>query len=227
MAIGATAPQAHRRARQRLELRLRFDVEAEDVFLEPEVHLAQRLADAGKDDPLARHARRPRPPQFPLADDVHSGAEPRQRRQHRLIRIGLHRVEKKRVLAGERVAERVEMLLDRRVRIAIEGRSDGFGDRRQSDVLGVKSAVAIGEGRHAVDGLFQQEIEEEWLIRRFDRRDRRLAQRAQAIRVRRLRRRIGVGRRLERAISAASRNEKREQGCERQQAPAPGEMIRE
>src|SRR4029077_6641218 len=37
---------------------------------------------------------------------------------------------------------------NRRARIAIEGRPDSFSDRRQSDVLGVKSAVAIGEGTH-------------------------------------------------------------------------------
>ncbi len=167
---------ACRRARQRLEFRLQFDVEAEDVLIEPEVHLVQRLADPGKDDALAGYARRPRPPQFPFADDVHASAELRQRRQHRLIRIGLHRIEDKRVLPGEGVAERLEMLLDRRARIAIEGRSYGFGDGRQRDALGVKVAVAIGEGRHGVDGLFQQEIEEKRLIRRFNRRDGRFAQ---------------------------------------------------
>ena len=40
-----------------------------------------------------------------------------------------------------------------RARIAIEGRPDRFGDRRQGDVLGVKSAVAIGEGTHSLGWL--------------------------------------------------------------------------
>ena len=40
-------------------------------------------------------------------------------------------------------------------------------------------------------------------------------------------RRIGVGRGLERAISAASREQKREQGGERHEARAPGERMRE
>ena len=123
------------------------------------------------------------------------------------------------VLAGERAPKRLETPLDRGARIAIEGRADGFRDRRQSDVFGVKGAVAIGEGAHS-SGLFQHEIEEERLFRRHDRGDRRLGQRG---RIRRvgiggLGRRVGVGRRLQWPISAASRKTKREQDGERLQA---------
>ena len=75
MAIGATSPRLDRHAGQRLELRLRFDVEAEDFLAEPEVHLGQGLADPGEDDPLSGNARRARPPQFSFADHVHAGAE--------------------------------------------------------------------------------------------------------------------------------------------------------
>ena len=74
------------------------------------------------------------------------------------------------VLAGERAPKRLETPLDRGARIAIEGGSDGVRDRRQSDVLGVKVAVAIGEGAHP-SGLFQHEIEEERLLRRDNRGD--------------------------------------------------------
>ncbi len=116
---------------ERFELRLRLDVEAEDLLVEPEDHLGPRLADAGKNDSLARHARGARAPQLALADDVHAGAEPRQRREHRLIGIGLHRVADERVLPGEGGAEHLEMPLDGRARIAIERRADGAGDLRQ------------------------------------------------------------------------------------------------
>ena len=80
-------------------------------------------------------------------------------------------------------------------------------------------------------GLFQQEIEEERLLRRHDRRDRRLGQDVHLVRVRarigRFGRRIGVGRRLQRAIFAASRKTKREQGGERLQARARAKRTRE
>ncbi len=285
---------ARRRARQPLQFRLRFDVEAQDVLLEPEAHLGQRLADAGKDDALARHARRPRPPQLPLADDVHACAESRQRRQHRLVRIGLHRIEEQRVLAGERASERLEIPLDRGARIAIEGRSDVIGDRRQSDVLGVKRAVAVGKRMHSLTanlvmpahaGIQDRErraVERRlsgrepwipafagtthcrmalgWMDRDetrvgscdafvltaqtayFSRKSRKkgcfggmiggidgLASGAQISRVRvgGLGRRIGLGRRLERSVSAASREHKREQYGERRRARASGEEKRQ
>ena len=87
MAIRATAPAAYEAARDSAsELRLRLDIEAEDVLVEPEVHLGQRFADAREDDALSRHARRPSASQFALADHVHARAELGQRRQHRLVR---------------------------------------------------------------------------------------------------------------------------------------------
>ena len=66
-----------------------------------ERHLARGLADAGENDLLRRHARRARAQQLALRDDVDARAEPRQRRQHGLIGIGLHRVADQRIDVGE------------------------------------------------------------------------------------------------------------------------------
>ena len=78
--------------RQGLEFGLRFDVEASDVFVEPERHFGAGLADAGEDDLRTRDAGGACAAQFAFRNDVHAGPEPRQRGQHRLIGIGLHRV---------------------------------------------------------------------------------------------------------------------------------------
>ena len=137
-----------REGRQRLELGLGLDIEAEDLFVEAQRHFRLGLAHAGKDDPVPRDAGGARPPQLPLAHHVHAGAEPGQSRDHRLIGIGLHRVKDERVLAGEGGAEHLEMALDGRARIAIERGADRLGDRRQGDVLGAKHAAAIGKVMH-------------------------------------------------------------------------------
>jgi hypothetical protein len=47
---GAVLPAPRRGLRQQLQLRLGFDVEAEDAGFEREIHLARRLADAGEHD---------------------------------------------------------------------------------------------------------------------------------------------------------------------------------
>ena len=149
MATGATAPRAAGEAGERLQLRLQLDVEAENALVEPEAHLGQRLADAGKDDPFARHPGRPRAPELAFADDVHPGAEIGERLEHGLVRIGFHRVADEGVLAGERGLEHREMPFDRGAGIAIERRVDLARDRRQIDVLGAQSAVAIGKMVHS------------------------------------------------------------------------------
>ena len=61
---------------EELKLALRFHVEAEDAGFEPEGELARRLADAGEDDLLRRHAGGERAAKLALGDDVGAGAEP-------------------------------------------------------------------------------------------------------------------------------------------------------
>jgi len=106
------------------------------------------LADAGKDDLLRGDAGRERALQFAAGDDVGAGAESRQRAEHRLIGIGLHRVADEDLLAGKGLREHAIVPLQRRRRIAIEGRADGRGESGQIDRLGVQHAVAIVEVIH-------------------------------------------------------------------------------
>ena len=76
---GAIAPRDGGDLREQLQLRLRFHVEAVDARIEREGELARRLADAGEEDLLGRHAGGERAAQLALRDDVGAGAEPRQR----------------------------------------------------------------------------------------------------------------------------------------------------
>ena len=124
---------------------------------------ARRLPDAGKGDAVARHARLHRAEQFAARHHVHAGAQSGQRRQHGLVGIGLHRVADERRQRREGFGEDAVMALDRRRRIAIEGRADLVGDARQRHVFGKERAVAIGEMMHRriASSSSKQGIEEE------------------------------------------------------------------
>ena len=139
---------------QRLKLGLRFDVEGEDAGIERERHLRARLADAGEDDLLRRDLDRERAAKLAFRHHVHAGAEPGQRGKHAEIGVGLDRIADERAgRAGERVGEDPVMALERRRRIAIEGRSDGGGEIGKVDLLGVEHVVVghaapVGEMVH-------------------------------------------------------------------------------
>ena len=145
----ARDPPARRRdLGERLQLRLGFDVEAEDVFVEPQRHLGAGLADAGKNDLVGGHAGGAGAAQFALGDDVHARAQTRQGREHRLVGVGLHRVADERRAIGEGGGEDFEVSLDGGAGIAIERRADLVGDSLEIDFLGMQRAAAIGEIVH-------------------------------------------------------------------------------
>ena len=199
---------------ERFEFRLGFDVEAADVCVQSQRHFRARLADAGKDDPFARHFGGARASQLPLGDDIHARAEPRQRREHRLVRIGLHRVAHERAAIGESLAEDTEVALDRRGGIAIEGRAHGLGDAREIDVFGVERAVAVGKMMHR--RASEQGIEDEGRLRRRDRRDFRVRRRFAIRRGCGFLHRARVRRRLERPASTAPGSAQRQRRHERE-----------
>ena len=74
---------------EQFELRLGLDVDAEDALVDRERQLARGLADAGEHDLVRRDAGGARAPQLASGDHVGAGAEPRQRRDHRLVGIRL------------------------------------------------------------------------------------------------------------------------------------------
>ena len=114
---------------------------------------------------MRRHAGGSGAQQLAPGDDIGAGAEPRQRRDHRLIGIRLHRVTDERVDVGEGFREHPVMPLERRGRIAIERRADGVRQRGQIDVLGVQDAVAISEVMHG--GVFRASTERDEAFRSY------------------------------------------------------------
>ena len=127
---------------QQPELGLRFHIEGEDALLEREGHLVLGLADAGEGDSVGRDANGERAAKLAFGDDVHAGAKPRQRGQHAEIGVGLDRVAHLGVGAGKGVGEDAIVALERRRRIAIEGRADRVGDVGEADILGMEDARA-------------------------------------------------------------------------------------
>ena len=135
-------------AGKQFQLGLGLHVDAEDAGIDRGGEFVRGLADAGEHDLLRRNAGRERALQFAARDHVGAGAEPRERRDHRLVGIRLHGVADERRHIRERVGEHAVVPLQRRGRIAIERRADGLGEARKIDRLGVHHAGAIGEMVH-------------------------------------------------------------------------------
>ena len=133
---------------EELELRLGFDIDAENVLVDGECQLARGLADAGEHDLVRRHAGGARAQQLALGDDVGAGAELCQRRDHRLVGIRLQRIADQRIDIGEGAGEHLVVALDGRARIAIERRADGVGNGVEIDRFGMEHAAAISEMVH-------------------------------------------------------------------------------
>src|ERR1051326_882080 len=79
-----------------------------------------------------------------------AGAEPRQRRDHRLVGVRLERVADQRRQARKSLGEYPVVTLDRRGRIAIERGADRLGQGGDAHPLGVQHAVAIDEMVHGI-----------------------------------------------------------------------------
>ena len=146
----AVRPFDGRDLRQQFELRLGFHIDAENAGIDRRGEFVRGLADAGEHDLLRRNAGGERALQFAARDDVGAGAEPRERRDHRLIGIRLHGVADERRHVRERIREHAIVPLQRRGRIAIERRADGLGEAGKIDRLGVHHAGAIGEMVHGL-----------------------------------------------------------------------------
>ena len=133
---------------QQFELRLGFDIDAENVLVDRQRQFLLSLADAGEHDLAGRHAGHARAQQFTLGDHIGAGAEFRQSRDHRLIGIRLHGVADQRVDVGEGAGKHLVVPLDGGARIAIERRADGLRQRREIDSFGMQHAVAIMKMMH-------------------------------------------------------------------------------
>ena len=130
------AALAGRDRRQKFELRFRLDIDAENAVVDGERELARGLADAGEHDLLRRDPGGARAQQFAFGDHVGAGAEPGERRDHRLVGVGLERIADERVDIGKGAGEHPVVPLQGRARIAVERRADRLGQRDQIDGLG-------------------------------------------------------------------------------------------
>ena len=136
--------------RQQVEFRFRFNVDAENTFVDRERELARGLAQPREHDLVGRHAGEPRAHQFALRHHVGAGAERGERGDHRLIGIRLHGVADQRVHVGKGAGEHLVVPRERRGRIAIEWGPDRRGKRIEVHRLGVQHAVAISEVVHGL-----------------------------------------------------------------------------
>jgi hypothetical protein len=146
--IGAVLPMEDATADRSLEFRLAFDVELADAALQREAHFLGGLADAGKDDALARHAGGLRAEVFAARDHVHPRAEPGEMGQDRLVRVRFHREADEVVETAQRLFEQAEVAGQRGAGIDVERRADLRRDLRQRHVLGMQDAVPVEEMVH-------------------------------------------------------------------------------
>ena len=93
--------------RNALQLRLGFDVEAENAVVERQGDFPLGLADAGEGDALAAERSAARARRNSPSDTTSMPApRPREQGQHGLIRIGFHRIADERVEIAQRLAKR-------------------------------------------------------------------------------------------------------------------------
>ena len=142
------AAEARRDLAQGLELGLGLHVEAEDALLQRIGHLRARLADAGEDDLVGGDAGGAGAAQLALRHHVHAGAEARQRGDDGLVGVGLDGVADQRVETGEGLLQHAVVPLQRRRRVAIEGRADLLGDAGEAHALRMEGAADIAEVVH-------------------------------------------------------------------------------
>ncbi len=154
MAMRAVSPRASATSLKRSELGLRLDVEGEDAGIERKRHLGLGLADARERDPLRRDVHGKRAAKLALRHHVHAGAGTGESGEHAERGVGLDRIADQRAgHVGEGVGEHAIVPLERRRRIAIEGRADRGGEAGKVDLLGVKHvlvghAAPVGEMVH-------------------------------------------------------------------------------
>ena len=129
-------------------LRLALDVELTNAARQSQFDLFAGFADAGKDDPVARHACRLGPAVFPARDHIHPRARLRQRAQHGLVGIGLHRVADQMIHPRKRVVKKMKMPQQRCGGIDIDRRADRGGNLGQAYVFGMQHTVFIEKMIH-------------------------------------------------------------------------------
>ena len=137
---------------ERGELGFRLHVQLADSRRQRLCHLVAGLADAGKHDVRRANAGRHGAGEFPAGDDVRAGTEPGEGAYHREVRVGLDPVADLRVQTVQGAGELAIGVLDRGLRIDVDGRAAGLRYRFQRDPFRMKPPVPIGECGHEGGG---------------------------------------------------------------------------
>ncbi len=140
--------QFYRHLRQRFHLGLTLDVELPYATLQRQPHLLARLANTGKHDPRARHARGARAQVFAARHHVHPRARIAQKLENGDIAQRLHRETHKVLHPRECLVEQGKMAQECRSRIDISGRADRARDLGQRHILGPELPVPIEKMIH-------------------------------------------------------------------------------
>src|SRR5262245_6516097 len=137
-----------RNRRQQFEFCFRFNIDAENSFINGCREFGSGLSDPGEHDLLRRNTGKTRALEFAARYDIGTGAKLRERRNDRLIGVGLHGVADKRAHVGKRIGKHLVVTREGRGRVTIKWRADRGGERIEVHRLGVQHAVAIGEVMH-------------------------------------------------------------------------------
>jgi hypothetical protein len=131
-----------------LQLRLGFDVEAQDAGLERGPQLRFALADARENGLGGAAARGEHSREFSARDDVEAGAESRKEIQYREVGIRLDRIADEDVAPGAGVAEFTVTELNRRPRVDVGGRAEPLRYLDERHVLRAQRAIVVRKKIH-------------------------------------------------------------------------------
>ena len=130
-------------------LRFGFHVELADAAAQRQADFLFRLADAGEDDPVPRHARCLGTQVFALADHIHPRTGLRKGLEDRLVRGRFHRKTDQVISALKCFVEQPEMAQQGGGGIDIERSAHRRGDLGDGNVFGEKRAVAVEKMVHS------------------------------------------------------------------------------
>ena len=137
--------QPRRLRGQQIQFRGRFHIEKKNARAQRLANFFARFPDAGKNDPISRHADSPQAIQLPARNDVESAAERGKHAQDAQIRIGFHRVANRVRKRAERGVHAAIGLLDARAAVQIRGRSESLRGCVDGYAFAIESRPAIGK----------------------------------------------------------------------------------